>query len=333
MKLAQPFALSATLLSTLLFGSSVQAQEEAAIDAGLAAELLRSAPFVVFAKRAPSTLPEYNEDTDFTYFYFSDAMQRESGISPSFLAPDRNAKSDFPPEDYPGYFRDDVAVCMDYPFPKIKVITEPWETPATTTVVETRKTSVKIVDQLYMLGWFAPHDDVELGLTAFKASQPPAPLETLEHVPAEWYPRAFEQLPVAVRVVNIEGVVTGGAATTPVVAENKLARESFLDQDTMRHCFNTMEGSSAAGASYGAFQFGDQLWNGKPSRIWAWRVGDDGNVAFAVREKHDSTPSLVQSALGSGACTRQETSNAHGSPVHLGALSFPIMPLLILLSL
>ena len=51
----------------------------------------------------------------------------------------------------------------------------------------------------------------------------------LEHVPEEWYPQAFEQLPVAVRVVNIEGVVTGGAATTPVVAENKLARESFLD--------------------------------------------------------------------------------------------------------
>ena len=332
MKLALPFA---TLLPTLafLFGSFVQAQDEAVIDAGLAAELLRSAPFVVFAKRAPSTLPEYNEDTDFTYFYFSDAMQRESGIFPSFLAPDRNAKSDFPPEDYPGYFNDDVAVCMDYPFPRIKVITEPWGTPATTTVVETRKTSVTIADQLYMLGWFAPHDDVELGLTAFKAGQPPAPLEMLGHVPEEWYPQAFEQLPVAVRVVNIEGVVTGGAATTPVVAENKLARESFLDQDTMRHCFNVMEGSSAAGASYGAFEFGDQLWNGKPCRIWAWRVGDDGTVAFAVREKHDGTPSLVQSSLGSGVCTRQETSNAHGFFVQLGALSYHVLYLVIVLSL
>mmetsp|Transcript_18882 Transcript_18882/g.23186 ORF Transcript_18882/g.23186 Transcript_18882/m.23186 type:complete len:186 (+) Transcript_18882:72-629(+) len=170
------------LLLFKMSSSSAQAINSKTSDNALLSLALKSAPFVIFSKTAPAMLPDYNEDTDFTYFFFNDAMQRESGISPHFLTPDRNAKTDFPPEDYPGYFADDVAVCMEYPFPKFKVITEPWSTPATITIVETRKTSVEISDQLYMLGWFAPHDDIALGITKFKASQVPEALEPLEHI-------------------------------------------------------------------------------------------------------------------------------------------------------
>jgi len=252
----------------------------------LAALTLRRAPFVIFSKSAPSTLPDYNEGTDFTYFFFNDAMRWESGIAPSFLAPNRNAKSDFPPEDYPGYHRDDASVCLDYPFPKVKVITEHWSTPATRTIVETRKTSIKVAGQLYMLGWFAPHDDIELGLTKFKASRLPDPLDLLEHVPLEWYEHAFEQLPLAVRVMNMDEL-------EDVVAENILAREGFLDETTEQHCLKLVK---EAGDSFNTFQFGDQKWNGAPCRIWVWRL-DKQNVAMAVRPKQEIRPTIVEEAI------------------------------------
>jgi hypothetical protein len=126
-------------------------------------------------------------------------MQHFSGISPSFLTTtgDRNAKTDFP-VDYEAYFQDDAAVCQEYPHPKVKVITERWITPAMTTIVETRKTAMMIQQngKLFMLGRsFAPHDDVELGITTFRASQLPPVTEDLAHVPLAWYTEAFRQLP------------------------------------------------------------------------------------------------------------------------------------------
>ena len=125
-------------------------------------------------------------------------MHHFSGISPIFLtAGQRNAKTDFP-IDYEAYFKDDAAVCVEYAHPNVKVITEPWKTPAMRTVVETRKTAMTSKEgKLYMLGAFCPHDDVELGITEFKAEKLPPKLQLLDHVPLEWYGDAFDQLPFA----------------------------------------------------------------------------------------------------------------------------------------
>jgi hypothetical protein len=142
-------------------------------------------------------------------------MQQQSGLSPSFLTADtRNAKTDFP-VDYDAYFEDDTAVCQEYPFPGVKVITEPWITPATTTIQETRKTAVLVESELYMLGCFAPHDDIELGITTFKASFLPALLEPLPHVSTAWYIEAFRQLPMATRLVD--------SSTRMTLTQNDLA--------------------------------------------------------------------------------------------------------------
>jgi hypothetical protein len=262
---------------------------------------LKTAPFVIFSKTAPDTLPDYNEDTDFTYYFFNDAMMRESGLDPHFLTPDRNAKTDFPPEDYPAYFLDDVAVCIDYPFPKYKIITEPWSPPGTSTIVETRKTSVQILDQLFMLGWFSPHDDVELGVTTFKADKVPETLPLLDHVPSDWYEGAFDQLPLAIRVIN------SGDGTT--IIENQMALDSFLDHDTIQGCLDLIKG---AGSHYSAFQYGNKMYNDKPSRIWAWHLDDD-NVAIAVRSKHETIPNLVQSALAKNESRGKSAKSVKGS--------------------
>ena len=46
---------------------------------------LRRAPFAIFSKKAPSTLPAYDIDKDFTYYFFADVMSSLSGVEPSFL--------------------------------------------------------------------------------------------------------------------------------------------------------------------------------------------------------------------------------------------------------
>ena len=48
-------------------------------------------------------------------------MAEWSGLTPAFLTSGRNAKSDFP-LDFEAYFRDDVAVCMQFDFPSVKKI-------------------------------------------------------------------------------------------------------------------------------------------------------------------------------------------------------------------
>ena len=105
-------------------------------------------------------------------------MEFLSGIFPSFLTENnnRNAKTDFP-ADHEQYFEDDAAVCQEYPFPKIKVITEPWTTSAMSTIVETRKTAMVHGGQSYMLGCFGPHDDIELGIKSFRVTKLPPALD------------------------------------------------------------------------------------------------------------------------------------------------------------
>jgi hypothetical protein len=70
---------------------------------------LRRAPFSIFSKTASPTLPKYNVDKDFMYYFFNDCMQHFSGISPQFLTSTgyRNAKTDFPIY-YEAYFQDDA---------------------------------------------------------------------------------------------------------------------------------------------------------------------------------------------------------------------------------
>ena len=116
----------------------------------LLAASLRRAPFMCFAKRAPKTLPSYNVDTDFQYFFFNDIMAEWSGLTPSFLTSGRNAKTDFP-SDFPAYFEDDAAVCTNFDFPLVKRIIEPWRPPRMETTLHTRKTAMHASGEKFML--------------------------------------------------------------------------------------------------------------------------------------------------------------------------------------
>mmetsp|Transcript_14402 Transcript_14402/g.16355 ORF Transcript_14402/g.16355 Transcript_14402/m.16355 type:complete len:105 (+) Transcript_14402:96-410(+) len=95
-----------------------------------------------------------------------------------------------------------------------------------------------------------------------------------------------------------------------MVAENQMARDSFLDDDTIEYCMSLILKSGDGGANYTAFQFGNKLWNDKPSLIWAWHLGDD-NVAIAVRSKHESIPDLVKTAIGATQCLKGKSKAPH----------------------
>jgi len=247
---------------------------------------LKRAPFTIFSKRAPATLPVYNVDKDFCYFFFNDNMKFLSGASPNFLTANnnRNAKTDFP-DDHEQYFKDDASVCQEYPFPKVKVITEPWITPAMVTIVETRKTVMIHEGQNYMLGCFGPHDDIELGITSFRATKlPPTLDDLLKHVPDTWYDKAFQQLPIATTLVD----VGDDSSSTTVIAQNDLAAadstmpwKSFLE-------------SIASLPDYDSFHFGTDT-----KRAWIWRPEPSLSsvIAITVREKHTAHPEQVAEAL------------------------------------
>lgn len=214
-------------------------------------------------------------------------MQHFSGIAPRFLtAGKRNAKTDFP-IDYEAYFKDDAAVCVEFAHPNVKVITEPWKTPAMCTVVETRKTAMKSKEgNLYMLGAFCPHDDVELGITEFKAEKlPPALHEELDHVPEEWYGDAFNQLPFATLIME------GGK----VVSKNSLAEKMGLDPTSLKSELEEV----ASLPDYDSYHFGNVNMGGTSCRVWCWRpdVDDREVIAVSARPKHSEIPSEVQSCL------------------------------------
>lgn len=271
---------------------------------------MRRSPFVTFAKRAPSTLPLYNVESDFTYFFFSDAMKRESGFSPHVLASgSRNAKTDFP-VDYEDYFRDDAAVCLEYPFPAVKVITERWLTAATHTILETRKTAALIDNELFMLGSFGPHDDIELGITSFKANHVPPLLEPLWHVTDSWYQQAFAQLPLASKIYHIANETYEILDT---VGENNLAKDCFLTDSSLQKC---LESVKSARCEYSAFHVSHPeivMTSAKNTsqrtpvlepcinhraRVWLWRP-DPANpciLAVACRPAPEVTPHLVREA-------------------------------------
>ncbi|KAL7563230.1 hypothetical protein ACA910_015722 [Epithemia clementina (nom. ined.)] len=344
-----------------------------AISPSLLSATLRRAPFCIFSKRAPATLPHYyNVDKDFTYYFYSDFMKQVSGLSPSFLTTTttrndgpRNAKTDFP-VGYEKHFQDDVDVCTKYLFPKVKIITEPWTSPALTTVVETRKTCIRITSnddrnnnqeqegsttttttttetddksELYMLGCFCPHDDVELGVTSFKATFLPPRLDPLPHVPSHWYAQAFEQLPMAVRILSLD------ADFYPtILAANQLAHQDFavhgtnsaLDRIrgllpkvmTTTHDTSSSSSSKSSEDDYQVFHVG-----GMHYRLWIWRVQDDNNnesssnsssshqpdtiFAVAYRRKHQFLPTLVEDSFTSRLRTLEEMEDDDTMNFHL----------------
>jgi len=259
-------------------------------DAEMTSLVLRSAPFIIFAKEAPSTLPEYDVDKDFNYFFFSDMMGEASGIPPSFLADgSRNAKTDFP-IDYEQYFIDDAEVCTEHFAPDVKVITEPWTTPATSTILETRKTC--IVDendqQLYMLGCFNFHDDIELGITSFRAIPSlPAALEPLDHVPTSWYTQAFEQLPFSVRLYSDKEM-------NSLLAENALAKIDFVSDEELVDALGLVAGADGLGGEFQSYHVG-----GSDYRLWIWSVSleDEEVWAVAYRPRNTPMPKLVKKTI------------------------------------
>jgi len=259
----------------------------------LLATALRRAPYMIFSKTAPRTLPKYDVDRDFTYFFFNDAMKHFSGISPAFLTSGgRNAKTDFP-IDYEAYFEDDAAVCMEYPHPEVKVITEPWKTPAMRTIVETRKTAMTTRDgRLFMVGAFCPHDDVELGITEFRAEKLPPALtndeDKLEHVPPEWYGEAFVQLPMATLIME-------GGTTGRVISRNVIAEATGLDPTLLKDQLGEVDSLP----DYESYHFGSADLGGIRSRVWCWRpdVNDQDIIAVSARPTHDGVPQLVREHL------------------------------------
>lgn len=248
---------------------------------------LKRAPFTIFSKAAPSTLPKYNVDTDFCYYFFNDIMDALSGISPHFLTENsnHNSKTDFP-TDYKEYFKDDVSVCLEYPFPLVKVITEHWATPAMDTIVETRKTAMIHGDQNYMLGCFGPHDDIELGITTFRATMLPPVLEPIKHVTDGWYEAAFQQLPFATTLINTDDMT--------VIAANDLATTAAANTDDDDHVLeqSVLERMTS---NRDCFQTGSDT-----LRTWIWRPCTDrwpSVVAIAVREKHAVHPKQITEKL------------------------------------
>ncbi|KAL7527205.1 hypothetical protein ACHAWF_002078 [Thalassiosira exigua] len=260
----------------------------------LLATVLRRAPFTVFSKAAPSTLPKYDYDVDFCYFFFNDAMKHFSGISPSFLTSGkRNAKTDFP-VDYEAYFEDDAAVCQEYPHPKVKVITEPWRTPAMRTIVETRKTAMTARDgSRYMLGCFGPHDDVELGVTEFEAGALPPELSDEERgadrVPTDWYRDAFVQLPLATILLE------GGGESGSVLSRNILAEETGLDVGPLKAELEEV----ASLPEYDSYHFAKVNVGGESCRVWCWRPDGKNRdlIAVSARPRHAKLPSQIEARL------------------------------------
>jgi len=241
---------------------------------------LKRAPFSIFSKTAPAALPKYNVDTDFCYYFFNDNMKYLSGISPHFLTDNnRNAKTDFP-VDYEQYFKDDAAVCQEFAFPRVKVITEPWITPAMVTILETRKTAMKHDNQNFMLGCFGPHDDIELGITTFRATMLHPVLDPIQHVPDDWYKAAFQQLPLATTLVDLED--------KSVIATNDLA------DTTVWHSFLERIMALPDYKDYECYQIGTDV-----HRAWVWRPDPSypSAVAISVRNKHKVHPTHIAEEL------------------------------------
>lgn len=164
---------------------------------------LRRAPYVIFSKTAPKTLPHFESHFDFPNFFFNDAYQHVSGDSVVHMI-GRNARKDHPMS-FEDRFLDDVAVCSCFEHPHVKVVVEGWKAPAVRTVVDSRRTAMAHDGHQYILGCLSLIDEIELGVTTFRASPlAAAPLPALAHINPGWYSSAFDQLPVATWLINLD---------------------------------------------------------------------------------------------------------------------------------
>mmetsp|Transcript_75 Transcript_75/g.169 ORF Transcript_75/g.169 Transcript_75/m.169 type:complete len:267 (-) Transcript_75:180-980(-) len=245
--------------------------------------VLRRAPFVVYAKIAPPTLPYYDVDKDFGYYFFSDLMESLYGLSPAFLtageAP-RNAKMDHP-DDYEAYFKDDVGVCTRFIHPKVKRIVENWKMPATHTTVLIRKTSMYFGQDQYMLGCFSPFDDLELGVTSFRAGKLQDELEEPAHVEPEWYEAAFKHLPNPTAIISDDGGVL--AQNDLMMMDYKAELPSVIDE-----CLSHINATQSLDINIDSWKFSNVSLETGKSRVWVWRsTPGSKDLAISIRPKHE----------------------------------------------
>lgn len=280
-------------------------EKDAQQDRTLARQVLKRAQFCIFSKAAPSTLPDYDVEKDFSYFYFNDAMASRSGLSVAGLtAGVRNAKSDFP-EDYAGYFRDDAKVCMEYKAPKVLDVTEPWVTPLLSTINHTRKTAIELPDgRRYMLGVFFPHDDVSLGVTRFRAGPLPAalPHNEVAGLSDDWCEVALQELPLPTFVY-----MTG--ANPPLLLRENAAADAGGKAMEARALatLSKLDDEWASAAEPGAAIRPIESWelheaeeetsNAWRYRTFIWRPSGATWTAISFCSLHASTPSLVAERL------------------------------------
>ncbi|KAJ1638502.1 hypothetical protein T492DRAFT_833631 [Pavlovales sp. CCMP2436] len=184
---------------------------------------LRRAPFIVFAKHTPLNLSCYDASVDFSYRYFNDMMAHWSGQTPDSLTRGCvNAKTALP-LDFEAYFQDDIDVCLHYHSPLNKAIVEGWQPPQMDSLVHMRKTSCRICDKLYLLGCGAPYDEIELGVSSYRASNLPSFFHPLTNtLPHAWYEAMWEHLPHATFMV-------ANMTSDEVLAPNILARKMVKD--------------------------------------------------------------------------------------------------------
>eukprot|EP00466_Bigelowiella_natans_P004412 jgi/Bigna1/69743/fgenesh1_pg.9_\ len=244
------------------------------------ASAIKRSPFVIYAKSTPSTLPMYNEDTDFCYFFFSDSMKDIYGVSPHILTSSgRNAKTEHP-EDYKEYFKDDVGVCQRFRHPKVKRIAVNWQMPAMHTTLLMRKTAMDFGTDRYMLGCFSPFDDLELGVTSFRACRLPQQQQELEHLPEGWYESVWKHLPNAALIVDFSG---------NLLAENSLVGLYKKEVPTIIDaCLERVEETLERDPEINCWKFANvQLEEGKV-RAWVWRPDENSpNFAVSIRPKHE----------------------------------------------
>jgi hypothetical protein len=171
--------------------------------------IIEQFPFgIIFAKAAPTNIDEsdfiVNYSQDFCYYYFSPLFDHYTSLQRKDMCSGTvNAARDFP--DYVQYFDDDINVVKNYRHGRVLVICEPWSPPGMDSYVYTRKTALQSKHGLFMLGVFAPVDDVILGVARYKRinrHQLPINSNMLDKAIEQWFYDAFQSLPIGLAIVD-----------------------------------------------------------------------------------------------------------------------------------
>ncbi|KAJ1629278.1 hypothetical protein T492DRAFT_840926 [Pavlovales sp. CCMP2436] len=275
---------------------------------------LRRAPFIIFAKHTPLNLPCYDASVDFSYRYVNDMMAHWSGQSPESLTRGYvNAKTAFP-LDFEPYFEDDMDVCLHYRSPLNKAIIEGWQPPQMDSLVHARKTACMIGDKLFVLGCSSLFDEMELGVSSYRAADLPPALHPLaDTLPAD---AVWEHLPHATFMVasmEDDEVLDIPRSTAPAIPTTALNSIGLLacELETLQwasarahprplkslidNCLRKVR--SAPGAE--CWEFGGlHLGSLGLMRVWVWRPLKDRNfLAISIRPHFDTVPEVVRRRL------------------------------------